>query len=96
VALACRGRHSNGRGARSLFTLPHRVLDRLAFAELFDERTFRAADFEIVYGIIAQWRGNEQLVDRLPFFSKVNLVNRARRLRRIGYSVTYSPIGVRP
>ncbi len=66
-----------------------------AFAKLFDDQTFRAADFEIVHAIIADWQG-DKLVDRLPFFSKVNLVNRLRHLRRIGYSVTYAPIGIAP
>ena len=63
------------------------------FRQLFDEGRFRAGDFEIVYGIIADWGGGG-LADRLPFFSKVNLWHRAQQLRRIGYNVTYAAIQI--
>lgn len=66
--------------------------DPAGFGEMFGP-AFRPGDFEIVYAIVGDWQGGG-LVDRLPFFSKVNLLNRARQLRRMGYRVTYAAVGV--
>ena len=63
------------------------------FARLLSDDSFRAGNFEIVYAIIGAWGGGG-LVERLPFFSKVNLWHRSRQLRRIGYRVTYSAIEI--
>lgn len=67
--------------------------DPPAFGQLFSDASFRAGDFEIVYAMVGGWEGRG-LADRLPFFSKVNLLSRARQLRRIGFRVTYAAIGV--
>ncbi|MBL8778293.1 MAG: TIGR04141 family sporadically distributed protein [Acidimicrobiales bacterium] len=60
---------------------------------LFDDDVYRAGDYEIVYGIIGDWQ-NGGLANRLPFFSKVNLLKHAQTLRRSGYKVTFAAIGV--
>jgi uncharacterized protein (TIGR04141 family) len=67
--------------------------DPAGFEQQFTDAAFRAGDFEIVYAIVGDWKG-DGLADRLPFFSKVNLLNRARHLRRMGYRVSYAAIGV--
>lgn len=67
--------------------------DPARFTQLFTDAAFRAGDFEIVYAIVGEWQGLG-LADRLPFFSKVNLLRRARQLRRIGFRVTHAAIGV--
>ena len=67
--------------------------DPAQFTQLFTDAAFRAGDFEIVYAIVGEWQG-VGLADRLPFFSKVNLLRRARQLRRTGFRVTYAAIGV--
>lgn len=64
-----------------------------AHEALFDDDTYRAGDYEIVYGIVGDW-GNGGLADRLPFFSRVNLLKHAQTLRRAGYAVTFARIGV--
>ncbi len=64
------------------------------FAALFDDALFRAGNLEVVYAIAGDWKGGG-LADRLPFFSKINLLRRAQSLRRMGYRVTYSAIDAR-
>lgn len=49
------------------------------------------ADVEVVFAIIADWRG-KILADRLPFFSKVNLRRCAKDLELRGYRVTHVPV----
>lgn len=48
-------------------------------------------EYEIVYAMIGDWKG-KNLVDGLPFFSKVNLRRFADDLRRMGYRATYKRI----
>lgn len=56
--------------------------------EFFDEAALDPTRFEIVYAIVADWRGDD-LVARLPFFSKVNLRRCVEELRRRRFSVTH-------
>lgn len=54
---------------------------------------------EVVYGIIDHWTkqrggGRWELVEALPFFSKVNLRHHAENLRSMGYGVFYKRINV--
>lgn len=48
-------------------------------------------DYEVVYAIVAKW-GKKELVDALPFFSKVNLRRFVDNLHRIGYKVSYKRV----
>jgi uncharacterized protein (TIGR04141 family) len=50
-------------------------------------------DFEVVYAIIAKWDGRD-LVEALPFFSKVNLRRFTEDLHRMGFKVSYKRIQV--
>lgn len=49
--------------------------------------------YEVLYAIIAKWNGRN-IVDALPFFSKVNLRRHAEDLRRMGYRVSVARIEV--
>jgi uncharacterized protein (TIGR04141 family) len=62
------------------------------YGALFADAAFRAGDFEIVYAIVGQWNDGAALSERLPFFSKVNLLKRASNLRRSGYKISFSRI----
>lgn len=50
-------------------------------------------DFEVVYAVIAKWDGKD-LVESLPFFSKVNLRRFVEDLRRIGFNVSYKRVQI--
>lgn len=50
-------------------------------------------DFEVVYAVIAKWDGKD-LVEALPFFSKVNLRRFVEDLRRIGFNVSYKRVQI--
>jgi uncharacterized protein (TIGR04141 family) len=65
--------------------------------DFVDVEAVRPADFVVVYGAIANWRGRS-LAGGLPFFSKVNLRNTAMGLRRRGFDVAFAQIdvGARP
>ena len=51
------------------------------------------AAIEVVYAVVANWDG-DSVVERLPFFSKVNLRRHATDLRRLGYEVTFKRIDI--
>jgi uncharacterized protein (TIGR04141 family) len=51
------------------------------------------SDYEIVYAIVAKWRGRS-LVEALPFFSKVNLRRCTEDLHRMGYRVSIKRVDV--
>ena len=75
-----------------------RVRDKIGsanpdFQRLFPEDDIVAADWEVVYAIIGPWN-NESPSAKLPFFSKVNLREFRRRLRRMGFQVTLARIPV--
>jgi uncharacterized protein (TIGR04141 family) len=57
----------------------------------FETSTLRTEGFEIVYVIVAPWRGRT-LVQALPFFSKVNLERTVEELTNKGYQVSLSPV----
>ena len=63
------------------------------FQRLFPEDDLVAADWEVVYAIIGPWN-NEPASVKLPFFSKVNLREFRRRLRRMGFRVTLGRVPV--
>jgi uncharacterized protein (TIGR04141 family) len=62
-----------------------KIIDQFA---TFDEHGLVNSDFNIVYAILADWQGRD-LVERLPFFSKVNLRKHATDLRTEGFRVSY-------
>jgi uncharacterized protein (TIGR04141 family) len=57
------------------------------------DNTLRPHDWEVVYAIVGDWRGRE-LVEVLPFFSKLSLRHVAAELRRMDYRVSYRPIAL--
>ena len=75
-----------------------KVVDRAASTRerfrFFYPKTLAVSKFEIVYAIIADWRGRP-LSKALPFFSKVNL--RATRLRLLsrGFKMSVRPVSYR-
>jgi uncharacterized protein (TIGR04141 family) len=54
--------------------------------DFLDVPTFAPSDFEIVYAVIAGWRGRN-CSEALPFFSKVNLREVVTDLRSRGFKV---------
>ena len=75
-----------------------RVRDKIGganpdFQRLFPEGDVVAADWEVVYAILGPWNG-ESPSAKLPFFSKVNLREFRRRLRRMGFKVTLARVPV--
>ncbi len=66
------------------------------FSKLFPtQRGITASSFTIVFGIIEKWKG-KTLIERLPFFSKVNLRRCVHELSRMGYKVEYKRIDIEP
>lgn len=63
------------------------------FTKLIDVDRPAPSEYEIVYAIVAEWRGRS-LTEALPFFSKVNLRRHLRDLRRMGYRVGYCRVAV--
>jgi uncharacterized protein (TIGR04141 family) len=55
----------------------------------FETSSLRTEDFEIVYVIVAAWKGRS-LTQALPFFSKVNLERTVQELTIKGYQVSLS------
>jgi uncharacterized protein (TIGR04141 family) len=71
-----------------------RVVDRVAGNRrfsIFFPKLVVASKYEIVYAIIADWRGRH-LSEVLPFFSKVNLRAFCQRLLGRGFKVSCLPI----
>lgn len=63
------------------------------FSDALDFDRPDPAAIEVVYAVVANWNGDE-VVDRLPFFSKVNLRRHTTDLRRMGYRVTFKRIDI--
>ncbi len=63
------------------------------FTNALDFQAPDPAAIEVVYAVVANWNG-DSVVDRLPFFSKVNLRRHATDLRRLGYEVTFKRIDI--
>lgn len=61
------------------------------FSGLFTDTKFVPTDFEVVYGIITNWKGRT-LQKALPFFSKVTLRRYVEDLRRLQFGVSYRRI----
>ena len=61
----------------------------------FDGKVVDPKDHEIVYAVVAEWRGRE-LAEALPFFSKINLRRHVETLNRMGYKVTFAKIEATP
>lgn len=57
----------------------------------FNTTSLRTEDFEIVYVIVAPWKGRS-VIEALPFFSKVNLERAVQELTIKGYQVSLSPV----
>ena len=64
-----------------------------AFRDLFNVDGEVSANWEVVYAIVGKWDGAKP-VDKLPFFSKVNLRKHATALRNLGFTVTYARVEV--
>jgi uncharacterized protein (TIGR04141 family) len=64
-----------------------------AFQNLFPAAGVVPADWEVVYAIVGPWDGGTA-ASKLPFFSKINLRNHGRRLRRMGFRVTVARVPV--
>lgn len=63
--------------------------------DFFDVTSLQAAEFEIIYVIIAPWRGRSP-AEALPFFSKVNLLRTAEDLVNRGFKVALVRIDTSP
>ncbi|GEM_PF-1225969 len=63
-------------------------------SNLFRTRT-PAPGTEVVYAIVADWQ-EDAFVDRLPFFSKINLRRHANDLRARGFNVTHVRVQTHP
>jgi uncharacterized protein (TIGR04141 family) len=61
----------------------------------FDPAGISPGGFEVVYAIVANWKGRA-FVEALPFFSKVNLRRHARDLGRLGYRVSHKKVQADP
>lgn len=61
----------------------------------FSDRAVSPREHEVVYAVAAKWAGRE-LVDALPFFSKVNLRRHIEDLTRMGYPVSFARIETTP
>ncbi len=59
----------------------------------YDPSRITPGDYEVSYAIVAKWKGRN-LVQALPFFSKVNLRRHVEDLRRMGYNVSMACIDV--
>lgn len=57
----------------------------------FETSTLRTEDFEIIYVIVAPWKGRTP-VQALPFFSKINLERTVEELINKGYQVSLSQV----
>ena len=57
----------------------------------FETSSLKTADFEIVYVIVAPWKGRSP-AQALPFFSKVNLERTVQELTNKGYRVSLSSV----
>jgi uncharacterized protein (TIGR04141 family) len=57
----------------------------------FESSPLRTEDFEIVYVIVAPWKGRN-VAQALPFFSKVNLERTTQELANKGYQVSLSAV----
>ena len=67
------------------------------FQGLFPVDDFVASQWKVVYAIIGDWSNNADgqpasASAKLPFFSKVNLLNHTKRLRRFGFQVELARI----
>ncbi len=63
------------------------------FQALFGDAPPVTSGWEIVYAVVGPWSGDTP-AERLPFFSKINLRNHARGLRRLGFDVTIARVPV--
>lgn len=61
----------------------------------FNVNSLQAAEFEVIYVIVAPWRGRS-LADALPFFSKINLLRTAEDLSNRGFRVGFVRIDTSP
>lgn len=60
-------------------------------AALFEDERFDPSKWEVVYGIVAAWRGRAASA-AIPFFSKLTLSHAATRLTRYGFAVSLKRI----
>ena len=60
------------------------------FVDLISEENYKPEDFEVVFAIIES--SDRELEDRLPFFSKLNMMQSVQYLKNIRYKVTKTKI----
>ena len=60
--------------------------------DCLDINSFNPSDFEITYAII--YKENKEVIDRIPFFSKINLMHSVQTLRAMGFFVTLKHIEI--
>ena len=63
------------------------------FQALFPDSGVVPQDWKVVYAIVGDW-GGAPPAKKLPFFSKINLLNHARGLRRLGFAVELAKVPV--
>jgi uncharacterized protein (TIGR04141 family) len=61
----------------------------------FDAMSLQASLFEVIYVIVAPWRGRSP-AQALPFFSKINLLRTAEELVNRGFQVSLARIDTSP
>jgi uncharacterized protein (TIGR04141 family) len=59
--------------------------------KLFREEGLSPADHAIVYAVVGPW-DSADLADKLPFFSKVNLLRSLERVERLGFNASFRRI----
>ncbi|WP_340673733.1 DUF6119 family protein [Brevibacillus agri] len=62
----------------------------ISFVNVIEENFFNPREYEIVFAIIDP--SNNPLRERLPFFSKLNMMQNVKYLRNLGFSVTLKKI----
>ncbi len=60
--------------------------------DCLDISSFNPSDFEIVYAVI--YKEDKEVIDRIPFFSKINLMHNVKVLRAMGFFVTLKHIEI--
>jgi uncharacterized protein (TIGR04141 family) len=63
--------------------------------DFFEVTSLQASQFEIIYVIVAPWRGRS-LAEAMPFFSKINLLRTAEELVNRGFQVALVRINTGP
>ena len=63
--------------------------------DFFDVASLPTTDFEVIFAIVAAWRGRT-IANALPFFSKVNLERTASDLLNRGFNISVAQVDYSP